>query len=584
MVVVPPPTPSTTKKTTILDAILRRIRRNEEQLFLVLTLIIGVVVGLTIVAFVVLTERVGLRFYPEGAQPWRRLLMPVVGSLLTGYLLYRYFPNARGSGIPQTKTALFVGNGRISLRTVFGKFLCSSTSLASGIALGREGPSVHIGAGIASVLGRRLHLSPRKVESLLPVGAAAALAAAFNTPIAAVLFALEEVMGDLHAPLIGSVVLSSATSWMILHLVLGDEPLFHVPPYALVHPVEFVFYGVLGVIGGLVSVWFVKMILWMRPRFLAMPEKTKWVQPAAGGLLVGILAWFVPQVLGVGYTFVGDALNGRMAFQLMALLVILKVLATTSSYASGNAGGIFGPSLFIGAMTGGAVGSLAHAILPASTASPGAYALVGMGTAFAGIVRVPLTSVIMIFEMTRDYSIIVPLMISNLVSFYISYRLQRQPIYEALALQDGIHLPSHASQRATRQMRVRAAMRTPEFTLIASMNPTDAIRSLKQRGVAQLPVTEGVRFLGMLSSVELGKAPPDVREIRELIDAQFPHLHPDHDLSIALHRMGEAKLQELPVVSRRDIHTLEGVVALDDVLRFYGLDRTQLTALDQQDS
>ena len=169
------------------------------------------------------------------------------------------------------------------------------------------------------------------------------------------------------------------------------------------------------------------MILWMRPRFLAMPQRTRWFQPAAGGLIVGGLGWFVPQVLGVGHLYVGDGLNGRMAFQIMALLVILKVLATTSSYASGNAGGIFGPSLFIGAMTGGAVGSLAHAALPLYTGSPGAYALVGMGTAFAGIVRVPLTSVIMIFEMTRDYSIIVPLMISNLVSFYVSYRLQKQP-------------------------------------------------------------------------------------------------------------------------------------------------------------
>src|SRR5215813_10106490 len=390
----------------------KRFGQREDQLFLILTLVIGAIVGLTIVAFIVVTERVGLHLYPVNGAPWRRVVTPVVGALITGYLLYRYFPNARGSGIPQTKTALFVGGGRITLRTVFGKFLCSSTSLASGIALGREGPSVHIGAGIASVLGRRLHLSPRKVESLLPVGAAAALAAAFNTPIAAVLFALEEVMGDLHAPLLGSVVLSSATSWMVLHLVLGDEPLFHVPPYSIVNPLELGIYAVLGIIGGLVSVWFVKMILWMRPRFLAMPEKTKWIQPAAGGLVVGILAWFVPQVLGVGYTFVGDALNGRMAFQLMALLVILKVLATTASYASGNAGGIFGPSLFIGAMAGGAVGSLAHAALPQFTANPGAYALVGMGTAFAGIVRVPLTSVIMIFEMTRDYAIIVPLMIS----------------------------------------------------------------------------------------------------------------------------------------------------------------------------
>jgi CIC family chloride channel protein len=570
---------ATTAETTVANKIVRRIRRNEEQLFLVLTLVIGVVVGLTVVAFVVLTERVGLRFYPAGARPWRRLLMPVVGSGLTGYLLYRYFPNARGSGIPQTKTALFVGGGYITLRTVFGKFLCSSTSLASGIALGREGPSVHIGAGIASVLGRWLRLSPKKIESLLPVGAAAALAAAFNTPIAAVLFALEEVMGDLHAPLLGSVVLSSATSWMILHLVLGDEPLFHVPPYALVHPIEFVFYAVLGLIGGLVSVWFVKMILWMRPRFLSMPEKTRWIQPAAGGLIVGILAWFVPQVLGVGYTYVGDALNGRMTFPIMALLVVLKVLATTSTYASGNAGGIFGPSLFIGAMTGGAVGSLAHTALPLSTANPGAYALIGMGTAFAGIVRVPLTSVIMIFEMTRDYSIIVPLMISNLVSFYISYRLQRQPIYEALALQDGVHLPSPSTQRMTRQLRVNAAMRTPDIVLAPSMDPVSAMRLMHDSRRYQMPVSDGNRFLGMLSKTELEHARPDVREIRHLLkDTEFPHVHSDHTLDVALHRMGSSGMQELPVVSRQDVHKLEGLVALDDVLRLYGLDQAKWPA------
>jgi chloride channel protein, CIC family len=555
-----------------LNKLAQTLRRNEEQLFLVLALVIGVVVGLTIVAFVVLTERVGLRFYPVGSPPWRRLLIPVIGSVFTGYLLYRYFPNARGSGIPQTKTALFVGGGRITLRTVFGKFLCSSTSLASGIALGREGPSVHIGAGIASVLGRWFRLSPRKVESLLPVGAAAALAAAFNTPIAAVLFALEEVMGDLHAPLLGSVVLSSATSWMTLHLLLGDEPLFHVPPYALVHPVELIFYALLGLIGGLISVWFVKTILWMRPRFAAMPERTRWIQPAAGGLLVGILAWFVPQVLGVGYTYVGDALNGRMAFQLMALLVVLKVLATTSSYASGNAGGIFGPSLFIGAMTGGAIGSVAHAALPQFTANPGAYALVGMGTAFAGIVRVPLTSVIMIFEMTRDYSIIVPLMISNLVSFYISYRLQRQPIYEALALQDGIHLPSPSTQRGTQTRRVSAAMRNPDITVEASMNPTGALHLIEERNLDRVPVSDGSKFLGMISRNELAEATPDISEVRQLIkEVKFPHVHSDHTLDIALHRMGSSCTQELPVVSRRDVHRLEGVVALDDVLRLYGL-------------
>ena len=358
---------------------------------------------------------------------------------------------------------------------MIGKFCCSSASLASGIALGREGPSVHIGAGIASVLARWVRLPPEKVKSLLPVGAAAALAAAFNTPIAAVLFSLEEVIGDLHAPLLGSVVLSSATSWVVLHLVLGDEPLFHVPAYHLVHPVEFAFYAVLGVAGGLVSVWFVKMLLWMRSRFLTLPVQSLWLQPAAGGLVVGIFGWFIPEVLGVGYTYVGDALNGRMALKFMALLVILKVIATTSSYASGNAGGIFGPSLFIGAMVGGTVGSVAHLVLPQYTADVGAYALVGMGTTFAGIVRVPLTSVIMIFEMTRDYTIIVPLMISNLVSFYISYKLQRTPIYEALAHQVGIHLPSATTRQRLVQFRADTAMRAPAVRLQTSMSPAEAL-------------------------------------------------------------------------------------------------------------
>src|SRR5215831_2288844 len=248
-----------------------RIRQREDQLFLVLTLVIGAIVGLVVVAFIVVTERAGLRMYPVNGAPWRRLVTPIIGALVTGYLLYRYFPNARGSGIPQTKTALFAGDGTITLKTVIGKFCCSSASLASGIALGREGPSVHIGAGIASVLARKLRLSPEKVKALLPVGASAALAAAFNTPIAAVLFSLEEVMGDLHAPVLGSVVLSSATSWIVLHLLLGDEPLFHVPNYQLVHPVEFLVYAVLGLVGGLMSVGFVKLLLWQRGHFLKFP-------------------------------------------------------------------------------------------------------------------------------------------------------------------------------------------------------------------------------------------------------------------------------------------------------------------------
>jgi len=553
--------------------LLKHIREREDQLFLVLTLVIGAVVGLTIVAFILITERAGLRLYPADGGVWRRLITPVAGALVTGYFLFRFFPDARGSGIPQTKTALFAKGGRISLRTVVGKFCCSSASLASGIALGREGPSVHIGAGIASVLARAVGLKEEKVKSLLPVGAAAALAAAFNTPIAAVLFSLEEVMGDLHAPLLGSVVLSSATSWMVLHLLLGDEPLFHVPAYHLVHPIEFGVYAILGVVGGLVSVWFVKTLLWLRGWFLTLPPNTLWLQPAAGGLIVGIMGLIVPSVLGVGYTYVGEALNGKMVLQFMALLVVLKVIATTSSYASGNAGGIFGPSLFIGAMVGGTVGNLAHLAFPQYTADAGAYALVGMGTTFAGIVRVPLTSVIMIFEMTRDYSIIVPLMISNLVSFYISYKLQRTPIYEALAHQVGIHLPSVATRQASAQFRVSVAMRQPDVRIQSSMTPDVALKLIQDRDGDFWPVFDGESFYGMISGSELQRAvEEDALSVEPVAHREhFAHVHADHALDVVLQRMGTTGMKVLPVVSRSDVRVLEGIVRLEDILRVYGL-------------
>jgi CIC family chloride channel protein len=551
------------------------LQEREEQVFLVLTLLIGALVGAIVVAFILLTERFGARLYPAGGVAWRRLLVPVTGSLGMGYLLFRYFPEARGSGVPQTKAALFAREGRITLGTVVGKFFCTSATLASGIPLGREGPAVQVGAGLASVLGRKLGLRPEKVKALLPVGAAAAIAAAFNTPLAAVLFALEEVVGDLHAPVLGSVVLASATSWAMLRLLLGNDPLFKVPQYQLVSPLEFAVYAVLGVAGGLVSVVFTKLLLGLRERFLRFPRKTVWFQPLAGGLTVGMMGWFVPQVLGVGYKHVGDALNGGMAVRLMVLLLILKLLAVTTSYASGNAGGIFGPSLFIGAMLGGIVGNVAHSLLPTYVATPGVYALVGMGTAFAGIVRAPMTSVVMIFEITRDYAVIVPLMISNLVSFFISSRLQRQPIYEVLARQDGIHLPSAETRQQHGQRQVIHAMRAATEILAAQMTVGEALEKTQSSEFRSWPVTDERGVVGIVSRSSLQHALAEgaaTRWLTELVDSRdFPHVHRDQSLHLALERMGAAQLDVLPVVSRADVHKLEGIVTLQDVLDSYGV-------------
>jgi chloride channel protein, CIC family len=561
----------------------QKMRQHEDKVYLLLTLMIGAIVGLVVVAFIVLTENLGARMYPGGGAAWRRLLVPVAGALVTGYLLHRYFPNARGSGIPQTKTALFLHSGVIKLRTVLGKFGCSSVSLASGIALGREGPSVQVGAGIASVLGRQFGLSPANTKALVPIGAAAALAAAFNTPIAAVLFTLEEVMGDLHARVLGAIVMSSATSWMVLHMLLGDEPLFHVPAYQLVHPIEFVFYAVLGAVGGLVSVAFVKLLLGLRKYFLKMPPSTVWFQPVAGGLLVGILGWFVPEVLGVGYGHVSEALNSRLALSTMTLLVALKLIATATCYASGNAGGIFGPSLFLGAMMGGAFGTGAHIFLPDYTGSAGAYALVGMGATFAGIIRVPMTSVIMIFEVTRDYSIIVPLMIANLISYFVSKQLQKEPIYEALMHQDGIDLPT-AHREREELATVRQGLRMPEQILRSDDKIEDALMILDQ-GLTTWPVMDGNRLLGMVSLSQLQEAAQQGHQHAQIADLfpssetgtgaiamQLSHLHPDQPLDLAMRRMARSGLTVLPVISRTKSRELVGVLSLNDALAAYKLE------------
>jgi CIC family chloride channel protein len=347
-----------------------------------------------------------------------------------------------------------------------------------------------------------------------------------------------------------------------------------VPQYHLVSSSEFAVYAVLGVAGGIVSAIFAKLLLGMRARFLRLPQNTVWFQPVAGGLLVGAMGWFVPQVLGVGYGFVGDALNDNMALRLMLLLLVLKLIAVTTSYASGNAGGIFGPSLFIGAMLGGAVGTAAHHLFPASTALPGAYALVGMGAVFAGVVRAPMTSVLMIFELTQDYAVIVPLMIANLVSLFIAARLQHEPIYEALAVQDGIHLPTAKTRYG--QRRAASIMKAATQVLPAEMTVAEALAQARSSEFRTWLVTDPRGVIGVigLTRLESEQVEGADKKLGELVDAMvFPHVHADQGIDLALERMGAHHIEILPVVNRADVHKLEGMVTLRDVLDAYGVPR-----------
>ena len=548
----------------------QQLRLREHHLFLALTILVGVLAGLSAVLFTVAIDWTTRLFFGVDPSAARMFLVPVLVSVGTGALLAWVVPDVRGSGVPQTKAAYHLHGGAISARIPIGKFITGVLCIGSGHSMGREGPSVQIGAGLASVAGRWLPLSGARVKDLVPVGAAGALAAAFNTPVAAVLFALEEIIGDMNASLLGSTVVASVASVVVERSILGNEPLFRVPAYHLQHPVELLAYAALGIIGGVLSLAFCKILLAARRLFLTLPQWSRVWQPALGGLAIGALLIVAPQVMGVGYEYVDQALNGGLVFRTLALLCVLKLVATIVSYSSGNAGGIFAPSLYIGAMAGGAVGTIVHQLAPLQTAEPGAYALVGMGTLFAGIIRAPMTSVFMIFEITQDYQILVPLMVANLLSFFISRRFQPTPIYHALLEQDHVHLPSPTSRISPTSWTAADVMVTDVRMIPGDASVQSVWDGSHGTGAPPLLVGTPARLIGTLHPQHLAAAVESGRlsdPITALLDDGHVHVHPDHASNVVLERLAENK-GVLPVVSRENAQQVVGVVTFDRVSQF----------------
>ncbi len=551
----------------------QQLRLREHQIFLALTIVVGILAGLSAVLFTVAIDRVTRLLFGLDPSAARMFIVPIAVSVLTGILLVKVFPGVRGSGVPQTEAAYHLHGGIIPRRVPFGKFLTGVLCIGSGHSMGREGPSVQIGAGLASAVGQWLNLPRARQRDLLAVGAAGALAAAFNTPVAAVLFALEEIIGDLNAGLLGSTVVASVAAVIVERSILGNEPLFRVPTYHLQHPAELLAYGALGIAGGIISVVFCKTLLGARAAFQRMPGWSRMLQPALGGLGIGALLLVAPQVRGVGYEYVDQALNGGMAVRMMVLLCGLKIVATIVSYSSGNAGGIFAPSLYIGAMAGGALGTFVHRIAPFPTADPGAYALVGMGTLFAGIIRAPMTSVFMIFEITQDYQILVPLMVANLLAFVISRRYQPTPVYHALLKQDDIHLPTALTRGLPTTWTAADVMTAPP-----PLAPGDAAiatlwHQAPRRDAVGWLIGTAERIEGAVSTARVADAMASGQgsePVRTLLDDALVHAHPDHPSDIVLERLA-AGSGMLPILSRDDGARALGVVTLRDVVRFLGV-------------
>jgi chloride channel protein, CIC family len=560
------------KRTPV--ALLRSVFR-EDRFFLILSVFIGVFSGLAVVCFRFAIDWCRIYLLGSGVAltPVRMVLAPTLAGLVIGALVLHIFPLARGSGVNQTKAALYIYNGYIPLRTAIGKFITAALAIGSGHSLGPEDPSLQIGASLASALGRRMRLSRDRMRLIAPVGAAAGLAAAFNAPISAVLFVIEEVIGRWTAGILGSVVLSAVSSVVVMRWFLGSESLFRIPAVQIERPSELIAYSILGLTGGLASVAFSAGIGTLRPRAKSLPRWTQYFQPAVAGLLIGLIGILgAPQVMGAGYEYIDEAMHGRFTWQMLAILAGLKIVATMLSFVSGTPGGMFAPTLFIGAMLGAAVGGAEHVFLPHLAVSLGTYALVGMGVLFAGFLRAPMTSVFMVLEVSGNYSIVVPVIVANTFAYVISRGLEPVPIFDMLTRQDGIDLPSMEEQREEGILHVEDAMQPvtgpvvgPEDTVERALREADSsaadtvLVSLNSTGFSSITREE----LRRMVDTDLGGA--SLSSLLE--DRRIPLLHPDHPLEMALRYVDRWPL--VPIVSRADFRKLEGVVSERDVLGRY---------------
>jgi chloride channel protein, CIC family len=432
---------------------------NERQRLLAITIVAGGLCGLAAVAFHVSCFRLyALLIDRANAAPghswiWWTILTPVMGGLVAGLGLTYWVPAAAGSGIPQVKTAYTLRFGTVTMKEAVGKFVLCAVQLGSGASLGLEGPTVQICAGVSSFLARMARLSPVNSRRMASVGMAAGIAAAFNAPIAAVTFTLEELIGSLDQTMLAGVIVAAALAAVVEHSILGTNPVFQVPrlqTYALTKASSLVWYALLGLLAAIVSVTFTDSLLWLRAWYKRLERVPKWIQPATGAAATGALAvvaiqfFHVNGIAGSPYGTLTQALLGNLPVTAMAALCVLKLAATVMSYSSGGAGGIFAPALFMGGMLGGAVGYLDVTVFHHPADSIGAFAVVGMGAVFAGTIRAPMTSILIIFEMTGGYGLVLPLMIANMTAFALARHWRHTPVYEALLLQDGIDLdPSH---------------------------------------------------------------------------------------------------------------------------------------------
>ncbi len=571
--------------------IFKQLKRNEHTWMGVMAVFVGMAGGFGAVGFRYLIDFFQKVSYGSSEDllgivqsiPWyNKVWIPAVGGLVVGPLVYFFAREAKGHGVPEVMEAVAIKGGLIRKRIVLVKTIASAVSIATGGSVGREGPIVQIGSAIGSTIGQVIKISADRMRILVGCGAAAGIAATFNAPIAGSMFALEIILGEFGVATFSPIIISSVTATAVSRHFLGDTPAFIVPAYELISAWEFPLYIGLGGLCAAVAALFIVMLYRFEDFFdgLKFPE---YLKACLGGLIMGSMGLLFPQVLGVGYGAIDMSLTQTLSWWLLLLLIFFKIIATSTTIGSGGSGGIFAPSLFLGAMTGGLFGMIVHQIFPEITASPGAYSIVGMGAVVSATTHGPITAILMLFEMTGDYKIILPLMITCIVSSAFIRQFMAESIYTVKLMRKGINIKAGKEVNMLKSIGVREVMNPKVETVSERLKLGEFTNKVLRSKYNSFPmINEQGELTGVLSINDYRDAAFDdnIKDLvvaKDLATSHVVTVSIDADIYDALEKISADDFSILPVVSSDDSTKLEGILTRRDIISAYNkavLDKT----------
>jgi CIC family chloride channel protein len=514
------------------------------------------------------------------------IIIPAIGGLIIGPLIYFFAKEAKGHGVPEVINAMVTNSGRIRPRVTIVKTLASSICIGSGGSAGREGPIIQIGSALGSSIGQLFNLTEEKTKTLVACGAAAGIAATFNAPLGGIFFALEVVLREYGLKNFSSVVLSSVTATVISRSFLGDNPTFHIPSFQLYSIMDIPYYLVFSLFTAMAAWLFIKVLYKSEDIFnsIKMPEYFK---PAVGGLIIGLIGLWFPQVFGVGYEVIESTIYGGIGLGVVITLVFLKIIATSITLGSGGSGGIFAPSLFVGALLGEAFGRVVSMIFPATVIPPGAFALVGMAAVFAGAAHAPISAILLLFEMTGNYQILPPLMITCVISVIIVRRTSRASIYTMKLLRRGIDIEKYAEIDLMDSITVSEAMITDVIAVLGSDKVRNVGLKIKDTNHRGFPViSNDGKLIGIVTREDINRALKNRdadSEVQKIMTTDIIVCFPNESLKTALHKMAKRNIGRIPVVDRENREHLIGIMTRKSLINAYNyaLDRINVRSADQ---